>query len=223
MAELIPHIDVNPKGDVKALVVWMHGLGDSGHGFAPIVPEFNLPDELGIRFVFPHAPVRPITVNNGVPMRGWYDIVSFDFDNRADDSGVIESAVELQALIDNELTTYNLTPDKLVIAGFSQGGVMAYHLGCRQAQPIAGILSLSAYLAMPNQLAEQASDAAKPTPIMAMHGNHDEIVPIELGRLSAETVKQAGFSLDWLEYNMQHNICPEQVEQIGTWLAQKLG
>ena len=100
MAELIPHIDVNPKGDVKALVVWMHGLGDSGHGFAPIVPEFNLPDELGIRFVFPHAPVRPITVNNGVPMRGWYDIVSFDFDNRADDSGVIESAVELQALID---------------------------------------------------------------------------------------------------------------------------
>ena len=128
MSELLPFIDINPKGDVKALVVWMHGLGDSGHGFAPIVPELKLADDLGIRFVFPHAPVRPITINNGMEMRGWYDIASFDFKQRADEKGVRESADALQQLIDNEMELCQLTADKVVIAGFSQGAVMAYHL-----------------------------------------------------------------------------------------------
>ncbi|MER2492465.1 alpha/beta hydrolase [Catenovulum sediminis] len=223
MAELIPHIDVNPKGDVKALVVWMHGLGDSGHGFAPLVPELKIPDELGIRFVFPHAPVRPITINGGVPMRGWYDIASFEFNQRADEKGVLESAKQLQLLIDSELDKYSLTSDKLIIAGFSQGGVMAYHLGCRQAKPAAGILSLSAYLAMPERLQAEVSASAKQTPVMVMHGTHDEIVPVALGRVSAEHVKNAGFNLEWHEYPMQHNVCAEQIQKISGWIQQILG
>ncbi|EWH08935.1 carboxylesterase [Catenovulum agarivorans DS-2] len=218
MTEQLSYIDVNPQGEVKSLVVWMHGLGDSGHGFAPLVPELNLPDNLGIRFVFPHAPVRPITINNGLPMRGWYDIVSFDMNNRADEKGVLTSAEQLQALIDSELAKHNLTHDKLVIAGFSQGGVMAYHLGCRQPEAPAGILSLSAYLSMPTKLAAEATEAAKTAPVLAMHGVNDEIIPVALGKQSAEVIKQAGFEVTWQDYPMQHNVCAEQIGEISKWL-----
>lgn len=218
MTEQLSYIDVNPKGEVKSLVVWMHGLGDSGHGFAPLVPELKLPEELGIRFVFPHAPVRPITINNGLPMRGWYDIISFDMNNRADEKGVLESAGQLQSLIDAELAKNNLTHENLVIAGFSQGGVMAYQLGCRQAAAVAGILSLSAYLSMPSKLAAEATTAAKSAPVLAMHGVNDEIIPVQLGKQSADLVKQAGFKVDWLEYPMQHNVCSEQIREISRWL-----
>lgn len=222
MADLIPHIDVNPKGKVKALVVWMHGLGDSGHGFAPLVPELKLADELGIRFVFPHAPVKPITINNNMPMRAWYDITSFDFNQRADEAGVRESAQALQQLIDHELDVNQLSADKLVIAGFSQGAVMAYHLGCRQAQPAAGILALSGYLAMAEKLPQELSEAAKQTPVLAMHGLQDEVVPCQLGKASAQAVTQAGFNLTWQDYPMQHNVCAEQVADISAWLTKIL-
>lgn len=222
MSDLIPYIDVKPTGDVKALVVWMHGLGDSGHGFAPVVNEFKLADALGIRFVFPHAPVRPITINNGVPMRGWYDITSFDFNNRADSQGVLESATALQTLIDHELAVHNLSYDKLVIAGFSQGAVMAYQIGCLMAKPVAGILALSGYLAMPETFADLSTEAAKQTPIMAMHGVNDEIVAYEFGKKSAELIQSVGFKVDWREYPMQHNVCAEQIKTISEWLAQRL-
>ncbi len=218
MAELISHIDVNPKGEVKALVIWMHGLGDSGHGFAPLVPELNLAEALGVKFVFPHAPVQPITINNGLPMRAWYDIASFDFNQRADEKGVLESAEKLQALIDEQLEHYKLTPDKLVIAGFSQGAVMAYHLGCRQKQPVAGILALSGYLSMADKLKTEVTEAAKQTPVLAMHGLQDEIVPCRLGKLSAERAKEAGLDVSWKDYPMQHNVCAEQVADISDWL-----
>ncbi|WP_440906068.1 alpha/beta hydrolase [Catenovulum sp. SX2] len=218
MTEQLSYIDVNPQGEVKSLVVWMHGLGDSGHGFAPLVPELKLPAELGIRFVFPHAPVRPITINNGLPMRGWYDIVSFDMNNRADEKGVLESAAQLQALIDAELSKNDLTHENLVIAGFSQGGVMAYQLGCRQPAAPAGILSLSAYLSRADKLACEATDAAKAAPVLAMHGLQDEIIPVQLGRQSADMVKQAGFNVEWQDYPMQHNVCAEQIGAISKWL-----
>ncbi|MCU4675033.1 alpha/beta hydrolase [Catenovulum sp. 2E275] len=222
MADLIPYIDVNPKGEVKALVVWMHGLGDSGHGFAPLVPEFKLGDDLGIRFVFPHAPVQPITINNGLPMRAWYDIASFDFNQRADEKGVRASAQALQALIDSQLKADNLTSDKLIIAGFSQGAVMAYHLGCRQLNPAAGILALSGYLSIQNKLTDEVSEAAKQTPVLAMHGTQDEIVPCQLGKQSAELVKQAGFDVTWHDYPMQHNVCAAQIAEISKWIQQRL-
>lgn len=222
MAESLAYIDVNPNGAVKNLVVWMHGLGDSGHGFAPLVPELKLAEDSAVRFIFPHAPERPVTINNGLKMRAWYDIGSFDFASRADQAGVLESASQLQNLIDAELAKHNLGYDRLILAGFSQGGVMAYHLGCRLQQRCAGILALSCYMAMPEQFAQQCSAAAKETPVLAMHGRQDEVVPIAMGQQAANLLTQEGFKVTWREYPMQHNLCSQQIEDLSVWLTERL-
>ena len=215
-------VEVNPSQPHTAVVIWLHGLGDSGNGFAPIVPELKIPDALPIRFVFPHAPVRPITVNNNMEMRAWYDIASLDFNHRADRTGVETSAKQVEALIDAEIA--NGTPaERIVLAGFSQGGVIALHLGTRINKKLAGIMALSTYMCEPDTLANEASDANKSTPILMAHGQQDKVVPVFMGNAAFKVLQENGYPVTWQDYPMQHSVCLEEINHISQWLQARLG
>ena len=218
---LLETVEVNPPGEIRACVIWLHGLGDSGHGFAPIVPELKLPDDKGIRFVFPHAPVRPITINNGYAMHAWYDIRSMELDKRADPEGVRESAEQVAGLIQREIDA-GIAADKIVLAGFSQGGVIALHLGSRFPQRLAGILALSTYMSEPERLDGEAHPANRQTPILMCHGRMDEVVPMTYGRQAYNSLEAAGFAVQWHDFMMQHNVCVEEIELISQWLQTRL-
>ncbi|NVK57020.1 MAG: alpha/beta fold hydrolase [Alteromonadaceae bacterium] len=221
MINALTYIESNPAGEVKASVIWLHGLGDSGHGFAPIVPELKLPDALGIRFVFPHAPERAVTINGGMRMRAWYDIKSMDFDKRADSAGVRESAELVTQLIDKEIAS-GVPANKIVLAGFSQGGVIALHLGPRLNYTLAGIMGLSTYMAEPSLLAEEAAPANANTPIFMAHGEQDNVVPITMGKAACQTLQAQGYSVSWQSYPIQHNVCMDELNAISLWLQERL-
>ncbi|QJR81139.1 alpha/beta fold hydrolase [Alteromonas pelagimontana] len=214
---LLPFVEVCTRPNPTACVIWMHGLGDSGHGFAPIVKELKLPESLAVRFLFPHAPERPVTINNGMQMRAWYDIKSFDFNSRADLAGVQESAAAVSRLVDNQISQ-GIAAERIVLGGFSQGGVIALHLGTRIKHKLAGIMALSTYMCEPDKLAAQASDTNKTTPIMMAHGDHDEVVPHFLGNAAYKILADNGFNATWTTYNMQHNVCYQEIQDIASWL-----
>lgn len=218
---LLPYVEVNPNGEHDAVVIWLHGLGDSGNGFAPIVPELKLPENHKIRFVFPHAPIRPITINNGMPMRAWYDIKSMDFNQRADVEGVLESAEQVEELIQAEMDK-GIPSERILLAGFSQGGVIALHLGTRFAKPLAGIIALSTYMSEPEKLASEASGENKSTPVFCAHGQQDDVVPMFLGHAAYKVLEQNGYDVQWKEYVMQHNVCLPQLQDISQWLSARL-
>jgi phospholipase/carboxylesterase len=218
----LPYVEVNPKSKPRATVIWLHGLGDSGNGFAPIVPDLKLPDELGIRFVFPHAPMRPVTINNGMTMRAWYDITSLDFNNRADSQGVTESSALVADLIEKEMAQ-GIPAHKIVLAGFSQGGVIALNLGTRFAHTLAGVMSMSSYMSEPEKLSDEAHSANKNTPFFVAHGTHDDVVPIFMGNTAFKVLESNGYQATWHEYAMQHNVCMQQLNDISSWLQEKLG
>ena len=218
----LPYVEVNPKSKVKAVVIWLHGLGDSGNGFAPIVPELKIPDEMGMRFIFPHAPMRSVTINNGMSMRAWYDITSMDFNNRADSKGVYESAALVEQLIEKEIAN-GIPAEKIVLAGFSQGGVIALHVGTRLNKRLAGIMSLSSYMAEAETLSSQASEANRSTPILVAHGQQDDVVPMFLGNAAYKVLEQNGYPVEWREYIMQHNVCMQELNDISAWLQLRLG
>ncbi|KKO43897.1 carboxylesterase [Arsukibacterium ikkense] len=218
---LLPFVDVKPNGPVKAAVVWLHGLGDSGHGFAPIVPELRLPMDAGIRFLFPHAPERPVTVNGGMRMRAWYDIKTMDLSNRADEAGVRESAVAVQQLLD-KLISEGLSSEQIVLAGFSQGGVIALHLLARLPYKLAGVMALSTYMCAPDKLAAEATSANKATPVFIGHGSQDPVVPMAAGQQAFHALKNLGFNVSWHDYRMEHSVCAQEVADISSFLQRRL-
>jgi phospholipase/carboxylesterase len=221
MLDLLPSVVVEAPSEHKATVIWLHGLGDSGNGFAPIVPAFQLPDELGIKFIFPHAPVRPVTINNGMQMRAWYDIKSMDFGSRADIDGVRESAESVKALLDAEIAA-GIPAHKIILAGFSQGGVITYHLGARYEHSLGGLICSSTYMAEPMLLPSEKTDAGVNTPIFAAHGTHDDVVPMSMGEAAYQSALQNGFAASWQTYPMQHNVHPDQIKDISAWLQARL-
>lgn len=221
MSSALPYIETNPVSEIKATVIWLHGLGDSGHGFAPIVPELRLPDALGVRFVFPHAPERPVTINGGMRMRAWYDIKSMDFDKRADLSGVRESAQQVEQLIEAEISN-GVPPEKIILAGFSQGGVIALHLGPRFSKSLGGIMGLSTYMCQPELLAGEAHPANKQTPVFMAHGEMDDVVPIAMGKAAYETLTTNQYNVSWQSYRMQHNVNMDEINAISQWLQTRL-
>ena len=217
----LPYVEVNPKTTATAVVIWLHGLGDSGNGFAPIVPELKLPDSLAIRFVFPHAPIRPVTINNGMPMRAWYDIKTMDFNHRADSTGVEESSRSVTALIEAEHAK-GIAYDRIVLAGFSQGGVIALNIGTRFPHKLAGVLALSTYMSEPEKLREKALEVNKQTEFFCAHGQQDEVVPMFLGHSAYQVLKENGFNVQWKDYLMQHNVCAQELTDISNWLQKVL-
>ena len=203
-------------------VLWLHGLGADGHDFAPIVPELVRRDWPAIRFVFPHAPVRPVTINNGMRMRAWYDIVSFDFNQRADDAGVAQSVAQTEALIARE-NARGIPDERIVLIGFSQGGAIALATGLQRERPLAGLVGLSTYLPMtPQQAAERVRDAARTQPLFMAHGQFDPVVPMAVGERSAATMKELGFQVGWQRYPMAHQVCAEEIQALGDWLAARM-
>lgn len=220
--ENLPYVEVNPTAEHKATVIWLHGLGDSGNGFAPIVPELQLDESLGIRFVFPHAPVRPVTINNSMPMRAWYDIKTLDFNSRADVTGVEESATQVEQLIEQEMAK-GIPNNKIVVAGFSQGGVIALHIATRAKTTFAGVMALSTYMCEADKLSESKTDANLKTPILMCHGQQDEVVPMFLGHAAYKSLEANGFNATWHEYTMQHNVCVPEINDISAWLKTVLG
>jgi phospholipase/carboxylesterase len=219
--ELLPSVEIQPKGEHKATIIWLHGLGDSGDGFAPIAPELKLPDQLGVKFIFPHAPIRPVTINNGMEMRAWYDIKSMDMDSRADLEGVIDSSQRIEQLIRAEIAS-GIDSKKIMLIGFSQGGVIALHLGARSTHPIAGIVALSTYMCAPQSLLAEKSAQNQNTPVFFAHGKQDEVVPLFLGNSAFQVMKENGYNVEWKEYMMQHSVCMPEIADISTFIQAQL-
>ncbi len=214
-------IVMTPATAATASIIWLHGLGADGTDFVPLVPELRLPDNIAPRFVFPNAPVRPVTVNNGMSMPAWYDIYSFGVKDREDAAGIRESAAVVHGLIDRERTD-GISADRIVLAGFSQGGAVVLQAGLRYAQPLAGILALSTYLPLATTLPAEVSPANRAIPILMCHGRQDPIVPLELARKSFAALTARGYAPQLLEYPMQHTLCAEELMAISRWLAQVL-
>jgi phospholipase/carboxylesterase len=221
IAEVLPCIEQETGPHPTAAVIWLHGLGADGNDFVPIVGEMRLPAALPIRFVFPHAPVRPVTLNNGFRMRAWYDIAPGDITNRADVAGVRESQAHVEALIAREKAR-GIEARRIVIAGFSQGGVIALHTGVRHAERLAGIIALSTYVVLPEKLAEEASPANRDVPIFMAHGTFDPMVRPEWGEAGRKALTAAGFSVEWHTYPMPHSVVWEEIEAVSAFLARVL-
>jgi phospholipase/carboxylesterase len=205
-------------------VLWLHGLGADGNDFVPLVPELVRRDWPALRFVFPHAPVRPVTINNGMRMRAWYDIVEFSFEgtagDRADAAGVAESVAQVEALLAREHAR-GVPPGRIVLAGFSQGGAIALATALRRREPLAGIVALSAYLPQVRQAREMLVPGAEKQPLFMAHGLHDPVVPCQAGQRSAELLREFGFQVEWHDYPMAHQVCAEQVRDLGDWLSRR--
>jgi phospholipase/carboxylesterase len=220
-AEVLPSIELETAPNPTASVIWLHGLGADGNDFVPIVPELRLPESLRVRFVFPDAPVRAVTINNGMRMRAWYDISAADLTNRADLAGVRESQGQLEVLIERE-NARGMPSERIVLAGFSQGGAITLYTGLRYAERLAGIMALSTYLIEPDKLALEASGANRKVPIFMAHGTADPVVRFQWGEASKRMLEAAGYAVEWHSYRMEHSVCLEEVQAIGAWLTKIL-
>lgn len=214
-------VEVNPPGKPQAVIIWLHGLGDSGHGFAPIVPELRIPDEMGVRFVFPHAPVRAVTINGGMQMNAWYDIKTMALEDRADEAGVIESAQLVKQLLDDEIAR-GTPSERIILAGFSQGGVIALHLAARLPYTLAGVMAMSTYMCKPQKLSADKQPANQHTPILMAHGTVDEVVPTIAGIHAKEALLENGYQVQWFDYPMGHTLCLEQIQEITRFIKEVL-
>ena len=212
----IQTVEVETGAEPSASVIWLHGLGADGHDFEPIVPELRLPATLPTRFVFPHAPVRPVTINGGMAMRAWYDIVTLDRGGPVDSAGIDESSAALEALIERERER-GIAPARIVVAGFSQGGAIAINTALRAETKLAGLMGLSTWLALPDAL--QRDDLDTSIPVFMAHGQFDPMIPIQYGRGSADRLVGAGFDVEWHDYPMAHAVCPQEIVDISSWLS----
>jgi phospholipase/carboxylesterase len=212
---------LNPSAPANAAVIWLHGLGADGFDFVPIVNELRLPATLAVRFVFPHARPRPVTINNGFVMRAWYDISGLGPGSREDEVGVRESQSVVCRYVEKEIAN-GIASDHIVIAGFSQGGAIALQTALRYPQRLAGVLALSTYLPLRQTLASEAAATNRSLPILMCHGMHDLVVPMTLGQASRDVLQGLGYEVQWKTYPMEHQVCMEEVVDIATWLQARL-
>jgi phospholipase/carboxylesterase len=217
VSELLETVELETAPAPWASVIWMHGLGADGHDFEPIVPELDLPASPGVRFVFPHAPMRPVTINGGWVMRAWYDVRDDGGVRREDAPGVRASGREIEALIARERAR-GLAADRIVLAGFSQGGAMALHAGLRHPEHLAGIMALSCSLPLAETVAAEASPANRDVPIFMAHGTADTLVPLARGARARDLLGHLGYRVDWREYPMAHAVCPDEIADVSQWL-----
>lgn len=220
MSRVLPHITLETGKSPQHSIIWLHGLGADGEDFVPIAKEINLP--VAVRYVFPHAPMRPVTINGGFVMRAWYDIAASNIGAMQDKTGIRASQSEIEKLIAQEKLR-GVAAQNIFLAGFSQGGAIVLHTGLRHAEKLGGILALSTYLPLAETLMHEASTAAQHTPIFMAHGRDDPVINYTNGYSSAETLKKHGYLVEWHEYSMPHSVCPEEVRDIADWLARNLG
>ncbi len=215
-------VEVGGEAQVDGTVIWLHGLGADGHDFEPIVPELNLAVHADIRFVFPHAPVRPVTINGGVPMRAWYDVISLDKSGPQDEAGIRDSAASLLQLIERERER-GVDASRIVLAGFSQGGAIAMHTAMRVPQRLAGLMALSTWMPLASTIGEEVVDNSesqpRELPVLMVHGTFDPLLPLAAGQHAREIMQDAGFKVQWHEYPMAHAVCAEEISEIRKWLV----
>ena len=213
-------VEHNPtKKEIKRAVIWLHGLGASGHDFESVVPELGLADDIAVRFIFPHAPERPVTINGGMVMPAWYDILEMSIERKVDISQIEESSQQIRDLIAREIER-GVAPEHIVIAGFSQGGAVAYHVALGYPQRLAGLMALSTYLATNDHI--DYSAANKDMPILIEHGTHDPVVPVILGEQAQQLLSAKGYKVHYQTYPMAHQVCMPQIKSIGKWLNKVL-
>ena len=206
-----------PQQQADACVIWLHGLGADGHDFASIVEQLGLPSSHRIRFIFPHAPLRPITLNGGMVMRGWYDIYGIGVEYDEDEQGIREAELQINSLIESQIEQ-GIAADRILLVGFSQGGAIALHTGLRAQTALAGILALSTYLPLRETLTDELHREQHNIPIVFMHGKNDMVVPMALAQLSYQLLDQQSLQLKWHEYSMEHSVCLQQLQDIGDFI-----
>ncbi len=216
---MLEFLEIATGPSPRLTVIWLHGLGADGHDFEPIVPELRL--SFAARFVFPHAPVRPVTINGGLAMRAWYDILGFDRGAAEDAAGIRASAAAVTELIDSEVER-GMPADCIVLAGFSQGGAIALQTALREPRALAGVMALSTYLPLGSTLAAERSAANAGIPIFMAHGTADNVLPLVLGEGSRRTLEALGYPVEWRAYPMAHSVCLEEIGAIGAWLAARV-
>jgi phospholipase/carboxylesterase len=220
MTRILDAVEINPAQQAQACLIWLHGLGADGHDFEPLIPELGLVNEIGVRVILPHAPPRPVTINGGTVMRAWYDVLSPAFGYAEDGSGIRQSEQELLTLIAREVEN-GIPAERIVLAGFSQGGAMALHTGVRYPQALAGILALSCYLPLSESLARERSEAGRAVPIMMAHGADDPLIPLALAEQSRDRLRQQGYTVDWYTYPMPHAVYPQEIRDLRDWLEKR--
>jgi phospholipase/carboxylesterase len=220
MTDLLDGIERETGPDPRWCILWLHGLGADGSDFVPIVPELVRRDWPALRFVFPHAPLRAVTINNGMRMRAWYDIRDFDLANRADEQGVAESVAQVDALVAREQAR-GIPTARIVLAGFSQGGAITLAAGLRRREPLAGLVGLSTYLPASQGAAAALVAGATAQPVFMAHGSQDPVVPLAAGEHSAALLRQLGFEVAFHRYPMPHSVCAEEISALGDWLSQR--
>ena len=220
MTQVAETVEIESAPSPDAAVIWLHGLGADGHDFEPVVPELRLPAHLRVRFVFPHAPLRPVTINMGMRMRAWYDILQMG-GGQEDEAGLRASQALLQALIEREKRR-GVDPRRIVLAGFSQGGAIVLQTGLRHAERLAGFLALSTYLPLAGKLAAERSAANRDLPVFMAHGTHDPMIGIPRARESRAALETLGYPVQWKEYAMAHSVCGEEIADIAAWLLRLL-
>ncbi|TAG46278.1 MAG: carboxylesterase [Betaproteobacteria bacterium] len=218
---MLDSITLDPPTPATACVIWMHGLGADGNDFVPLVPELDLPRNHGVRFVFPNAPTMPVTINNGYVMRAWYDIVGAELDKRADESGVRRSQSQINELIADQRSK-GIAANKILLAGFSQGGVIAMQTTLRYPEKLAGVLALSTYLACADTMGSEGTLANKSTPIFYAHGTVDPVIPMRLAQQSRAVLATHGYTVEAHDYGMPHSLCAEEVDDIAEFLKRVL-
>jgi len=224
MEKLLETIEIETGSNPAASVIWLHGLGADGGDFVPVVQELGLSQAPPIRFIFPHAPMQPVTINNGYVMRAWYDVSYGDLEGKsrqADEQGVRASQAAIGELIEREADR-GISNENIVLAGFSQGGAIALQTGLRYPRRLAGVLALSTYLPLAESFAQEAAPANAKTPVFMAHGAQDPVVPYAMGSKSKELLGKMGYSVEWHEYPMQHSVCLEEIQDIGAWLKRVL-
>jgi len=221
MSELLPSVLVETNKHPDAAIIWLHGLGSDGHDFESLVPALSLSSDLKVRFIFPHAPQRPVTVNGGLVMRAWYDIYEMTLDRKVDMANIDESCRQIEDLIQDQINK-GIAPDRIVLAGFSQGGVIAYQTALRTKHILAGVMALSTYLVSGDDVPDADSCSNGRTPFLIHHGLQDPVVVPVLATQARDRLLSKGFIVSYQTYDMAHAVCPEQVEDISNWLNARL-
>ena len=219
MTAILPHIVLDRGHAPRHSIIWLHGLGADGGDFVGVAEQMNLP--LAMRYIFPHAPKHPVTINGGFVMPSWYDIADIDIAAKQDAAGIRASQAEIEKFIEQEKIR-GVAAENIFLAGFSQGGAVALHTGLRHPARLGGILALSTYLPLADTLSQEVSLSAKNTPIFFGHGRHDPVVPYALGKLSADKLQQHGYQIEWHDYAMPHSVNTEEISDIERWLSRKL-
>ena len=214
---VLERVELSTGAKPAATVIWLHGLGADGWDFVPIVRELDLPEDLALRFVFPHAPARAVTINNGMEMPAWYDIAMNDIARLPDEAGIRESQAAVEQVIAREVER-GIQPRRIVLAGFSQGGAIALQTALRRNQALGGVIALSTYLALEDSLAREATRSSRGVPIFMAHGTQDPVVPLQLAEASAATLRTQGYEIEWHTYPMPHSVCAEEVQDISAFL-----